>query len=100
MQTVQLAFNSPEKETFRVPPESLKYKFREKMLDGKSPEEIKEEVDRRNELRKLVKDAKVTEKSLLKNYRDTSRIITDRVSTTDKRSDNSTISLTMGIVNI
>jgi len=41
-------------------------------LEGKSPEEIKEAIVQRNEMRKAVRDVKLIEKSLLKNYRDPS----------------------------
>jgi len=70
--TVQLAFNSQDKETFRIPPDSLTYKLKIRAMEGKSPEEIKEAINQRNELRKAVRDVKLLEKSLLRNYRDSS----------------------------
>ena len=79
MLTVQLAFNSHEKETFRIPPDSLNYKFKLRLAEGKSVEEIKEDIVQRNEMRKIVKDVRAAEKSLLKNYRDTPSKSTPRL---------------------
>ena len=69
---VSLPFNSIDKENFRIPPGSLKYKYRSQAMDGKTAEEIKEEVFKRNEMRKLVKDLKEVEKETITNYRATS----------------------------
>jgi len=69
---VSLPFNSIDKENFRIPPGSLKYKYRTIAMDGKTVEEINEEVFKRNEMRKLVKDLKEVEKETISNYRATS----------------------------
>jgi len=66
---VSLPFNSIEKENFRIPPGSLKYKYRTQAIDGKTATEINEEVMKRNEMRKLVKDLKEVEKETISNFR-------------------------------
>ena len=65
MGMVQLAFNSQDKENFRIPVGSLKYKYRKRAMEGKTTEEVQQEVHRRNELRKLVKDLKVLQSSVV-----------------------------------
>ena len=62
---VRVPFSSHDKQNFRIPPGSLLYKYRAKQLEGKSMEEVQEEVQRRNELRQLVKDIKSVEKSFI-----------------------------------
>jgi len=64
MGMVQLAFNSQDKENFRIPVGSLKYKYRKRAMEGKTSEEVQLEVQRRNELRRLVKDLKTLQSSV------------------------------------
>jgi len=66
---VALPFNTHEKQNFRFPTEGLNYKFKPAGVDGKSPEEVQEEVQKRNELRKLIKDLKMIEKSAINNHK-------------------------------
>ena len=66
---VSLPFNSIEKENFRIPPGSLKYKYRAQAIEGKTIQEISEEVMKRNEMRRLVKDLKEVEKDTMSNFR-------------------------------
>lgn len=67
-----MAFNSHDRENFRIPKDSLKYKFRAQALEGKTVQEVQEEVHKRNELRKLARDLKGMEKSVLSSYRSSS----------------------------
>jgi len=69
---VRLPFDSHDKQNFRIPPESLTYKFRVKALEGKTVEEIREEVNRRNELRYLIRELKGIEKSNLTQHKSVS----------------------------
>ena len=66
---VQVAFHSVEKESFRIGPDSINYKFKLRAMAGKTPEEIQEEVRRRNELRKMTKEQKMLEKANLQSFR-------------------------------
>jgi hypothetical protein len=47
----------------------LKYKFRYHSNNGKTAEEIKEDIDRRNELRKMAKEQKLLEKNNLSTFK-------------------------------
>jgi hypothetical protein len=69
---IQLPFNIQVKENFRMPTEPSKYQFKAKWMEGRTQQEIAEEMIRRNELRMLVKDIRIMEKSLLSNYRSAS----------------------------
>jgi len=63
---VHLPFNSQEKQNFRMP---LEFSYKPKGMEGKTQEEILEEVHRRNDLRKFVKELQNTEQGLLPQYR-------------------------------
>jgi len=69
---VRLPFDSHDKQNFRIPPESLTYKFRVKALEGKTVDEIRDEVNRRNELRYLIRELKGIEKSNLHQHKSVS----------------------------
>lgn len=69
MQQVQLAFNSQEKESFRIDPDSIKNKSKKLHYEEKITEEIKEDIAKRNRLREVIKDVKRVEKTALNNYR-------------------------------
>lgn len=67
-----LPFGSQDKQDFRIPVGSIKYRYKDPTLEGKSPQEIQEEVQKRNELRKLVKNLKSMEQGVLTNFRGSS----------------------------
>jgi len=69
---VRLPFDSHDKQNFRIPPDSLNYKFRMRALEGKTVEEIRDEVNRRNELRYLIRELKGIEKSNLTQHKSVS----------------------------
>mmetsp|Transcript_27879 Transcript_27879/g.24522 ORF Transcript_27879/g.24522 Transcript_27879/m.24522 type:complete len:201 (+) Transcript_27879:722-1324(+) len=67
MKYTQVPFHSTDKE--RVNPDDLKYKFKQRGQEGKTAEEIQEEVKRRNELRKLAREQRMKEKHKLQTFR-------------------------------
>lgn len=68
-QGVRVAFNSHEKEDFRVQKENGRYMFKLKPTGGKTVEEIKEDIKRRNEQRNREKLEKAQEKLKEQNFK-------------------------------
>lgn len=66
MSLIRTPFAIKDKESVRIKPESINYKFKPKTGDSI------EEIQRRNEMRKLVKDLKTVEKSFISNFKATS----------------------------
>jgi len=71
---VNLPFNSHEKEDFRIQAGSIKYKYKAQPAEGRSAQEIQEEIHQRGELKKLVKDLKGLEKIGLVNQKTSSSL--------------------------